>query len=335
MRKVCAFIILYASLLGAAQRPGVVFLLIWPGARSTAMSGAFSAIADDATACYYNQAGLAFIEQTVVSLQHANWLPALHADMYYEYAGVTKPIKTGTLGLNIIYLTTGLTEVTNFQGVYLGRYTTFDIAIGVNYGLKLSPDLGFGLGWKFIYSYLVPAWVWLRMPELDITSGGIGITYAFDTGLLYKPFPFLSLACVLQNIGPNISYTEAGASDPLPYTLRLGIKLQPIDSKVLKIGLTGDITKILVGMFAQEDSTFFANLKYEMQEAWKGAGLEANYFDFVFLRGGYFYDYEGQRIGWTFGGGIKAGGFSLDVGIDQAMYDFQTTNRKFSLTYQF
>ncbi len=327
--------VFWASIALAAQRPGAVFLLIWPGARATALAGAFSAIADDATACYYNPAGLSFMDKTNISLQHVNWLPGLHADMYYEYAGFIKPIKSGAYGLNIIYLTTGKTDVINSEGQHLGEYTTFDIAGGLDYGIKLSPNLGIGIGWKFIYSFLVPEWVWEKMPELGIEKGGTGITYAFDAALLYKPFKFLSLASALQNFGPNISYTEGGESDPLPYTLRLGLRFMPIDSRIIKIGISSDITKILVGMFADEKKSFLENLSYEFIEAWKGFGLEINYYDFVILRGGYFYDYEGQRIGFTFGGGIKAGGFSIDVGIDEAMYDFRTTNRKFSLSYQF
>ncbi|MCK4941100.1 PorV/PorQ family protein [candidate division WOR-3 bacterium] len=336
MRKVLFILILLSALVsGAGQRPGAVFLLIWPGARATALSGAFSAVADDATACYYNQAGLAFMDRTVISLQHAPWLPGLQSDMYYEYLGVTKAYKVGTFGLNIIYLTTGPTEVRNFEGIYLGTYTTFDISVGLNYGFRLKPNLGLGVAWKLVYSYLVPPWVWGRMPELGIQSGGIGITYAFDIGTIYKPFSWLTLAGALQNIGPDISYTESGASDPLPYTFRLGLRLQPINSRVLRVALTADITKILVGMFADEENSFFDNLGYEFTEAWKGVGLEVDYYNFVKLRAGYFQDSEGRRTGFTYGGGIRAGGFSLDVGVDQSIYDFPTTNRKFSISYQF
>jgi hypothetical protein len=335
MRKIFFTLILFSALLVGATRPGAVFLLIWPGARATALSGAFSAVANDATACYYNQAGLAFIDGTIVSLQHAPWLQALNEDMYYEYLGLTKSYKVGTFGLSIIYLTTGPTEVRNFSNVYLGTYTTFDICVGLNYGAKISPNLGLGIGWKFIYSYLVPPWVWGRMPELGITNGGIGITYAFDIGTIYKPFSFLTIAGALQNIGPDISYTESGASDPLPYTLRLGLRFQPIETRVISVALTIDVTKILVGMFAVDTNTFFQNLSYEFTEAWKGVGLEVDYYSFVKLRAGYFYDKEGQRIGFTYGGGITAGGFSLDVGVDQSIYEFTTTNRKFSLSYHF
>ena len=40
----------------AGQNPGAVFLEIWPGARPTALGGAFAATADDASATYYNRA---------------------------------------------------------------------------------------------------------------------------------------------------------------------------------------------------------------------------------------------------------------------------------------
>lgn len=335
MHKVCLLVLFFSTLLFAQRRPGAVFLLIWPGARPTALAGSFAAIADDPTACYYNQAGLAFIKKPMITLQHANWLPALQPDMYYEFIGVTKAFKFGTLGFDIIYLTTGKTQVVSPEGIHLGEYTTFDISIGLNYGFELNPKLGLGLGWKLIYSYLVPEWVLEKMPGLGLDKGGTGIIYAFDSGVLYKPFKFVSFATALQNIGPDISYSESGSSDPLPYTLRLATRFDPVQTTVVHITLTAEITKILVGMFAREDNSFFENLKYELEEAWKSIGMEIDYYNFIKLRGGYFYDKEGARKGFTFGGGVQAGGFSLDVGIDQAIYDFKTSNRKFSLTYRF
>jgi hypothetical protein len=335
MRKIFLLVLLLSTIIFGQRRPGAVFLLIWPGAKPTALAGAFAAIADDPTACYYNQAGLAFIDSTMITLQHANWLPALQPDMYYEYLGIAKPFSFGTLGFDIIYLTTGKTQVVNEDGTVLGEYTTFDIAIGFDYGAKLNEKLGLGIGWKIIYSYLVPGWVLKRMPELGIDEGGTGLTYAFSGGVLYRPFEFLSLAGALQNIGPDIGYSESGSHDPLPYTLRLGVKFNPVQSQVFRITLTGEITKILVGMFPNEDNSFFENLQYEFEEAWKSAGLEIDYYDFISIRGGYFYDQEGARKGITYGGGVRVSRFSLDVGIDQAIYDFSTSNYKFSLTYRF
>ncbi|MBN1756042.1 PorV/PorQ family protein [bacterium] len=50
--------VLGSTVLADRSRAGVLFLLIGPGARPTGMGEAFSAIADDATATYWNPAGL-------------------------------------------------------------------------------------------------------------------------------------------------------------------------------------------------------------------------------------------------------------------------------------
>ncbi len=266
------------------------------------------------------------------SLQHCNWLPGLDKGMYYEYAGVTKSFTKGTAGIDIIYLTTGETSVVGGDGTPQGTCKAFDMAAGVNYGLKLNPRLGIGAGWKFIYSYLVAPWVWTAIPDLQIRGGGVGLSFAFDLGMLYKPSDLFSFSTALQNIGPNIKYCETSTADPLPYTLRLGFKLQPIETKAIKGTLTADITKVLAGMFGYPDKSSREKLNYEFKEAWKSVGLELSYFGFAFIRGGYFSDYEGCRNGFTYGAGIKVKGFSLDVGIDQDLYGFSTTNQKFSLS---
>jgi hypothetical protein len=109
----------------------------------------------------------------------------------------------------------------------------------------------------------------------------------------------------------------------------------PVEYENIHVVLSGEITKILTGMFADEDNTLMENLKYEFKEAWKGIGTEMTFYKTLCLRLGYFYDYEGQKIGLTFGGGIQFKGLRFDIGIDENIYDFNTTNRKFSLSYNF
>jgi len=208
------FAILF-GIAGASQNPGAVFLEIWPAARPTALAGAFTSLADDASSVYYNQGGMAFLEGTHATLMHCNWLPGLYQGMYYEYAGLTHQLKGyGSVGGNIIYLTTGETDVVNERGDFLGRYTTFDVAVAGAYGYSVTSNLGVGVAAKFIYSFLVPDWVWDVMPELGIEAGGTGITWAMDAGVLYKPFSFLQAGLSLSNIGPDISYTSSGEADP-------------------------------------------------------------------------------------------------------------------------
>lgn len=362
-------LILLSGLSIASQNPGAVFLMIWPGARPTSMAGAFTAVADEASTIYYNPGGLAFLERTNATLMHCNWLPGLYSGMYYEYLGVTHNIKNrGTAGVNVIYLTTGETDVINERGEFLGRYTTFDIAPGIGYGFPVLDNLGVGIATKLIYSFLVPDWVWKVMPELGIEQGGTGITWAFDAGVIYKPFPFMNLGMALANVGPSISYTSSGESDPLPRMLRLGVAFYPVRNDMFSLCITPELTKILVGVFADSTKTFGEQFSAEWRDVWKSLGIEGGIHlgpIAGFLRAGYFEDITGQRgglvfekegmtyhysvedlitrrnlgsfksLGFTLGGGIRFQRFQFDLGVDQFIYDFTTSNYKFSFSYQF
>ncbi|MFO7676322.1 MAG: PorV/PorQ family protein [bacterium] len=370
--RLLPILLLAGGFAGASQNPGAVFLMIWPSARPTALGGAFASIADDASAVYYNQGGLAFLEGTHATLMHANWLPGLYPGMYYEYAGVTRQFQEkGIAGMNVIYLTTGETDVINEVGQFLGRYTTFDVAVAAGYGYPVLRNLGVGFSAKFIYSFLVPEWVWEVMPELGIERGGTGVSWAMDAGVLYKPWDFLNVGLSLANLGPNIAYTSSGESDPLPRMLRAGFTAYPVRTEHFRLGVTPELTKILVGMFYDETGQKSSGqlLQAELRDAWKtlaleghfrsgplGASARVGYFeDLTGARGGIVLEREGagtehygiwdvltrknlgkfQSLGLCFGGGIEYARFKFDLSVDQLIYDFKTNNYKFSFSYQF
>jgi len=56
----------------AISEGGAIFLMIRPGARPSGMGSAFCAIADDATATYYNPAGLAFLKRNDPLLNYSD-----------------------------------------------------------------------------------------------------------------------------------------------------------------------------------------------------------------------------------------------------------------------
>ncbi|HEX7320251.1 MAG TPA: PorV/PorQ family protein [bacterium] len=324
---------LFLVLLISAQRPGACFMLIPPSAKATGMAYAWTAIADDASANYYNAAGLAFIDRWSGTVNYSSYLPGLHDGMKHIYIAWVKRLDTkSAIGFDIIYFDTG------YRSMYMPEYDgyfSYRITLKVNYARKFSENISTGLGCKLIYDHLMADWVIAKMPELGIESGGTGTSFAFDFNILYKIKPYLSMGLVFHNLGPDISYTESGSSDPLPLLSRLGLAGKLYESEYLSITLSTEMTKILVGMFANSNNSFGENLKYEFKEAWKAIGLEVNYFKMLSLRTGYFYDYEGQRIGWTFGGGIKVLNLEIDIGIDEDVFDFETQNRKLSLTYTF
>ncbi len=323
----------------------------------------------DAAMLYYNPGAVAFFERTNACLMHCNWLPGLWPGMYYEYLGITHNLPgRGVIGFNAIYLTTGETDVINERGEFLGRYTTFDVAPALSYAFPVLNNLGLGFTGKLIYSFLVPEWVWKVMPELGIEQGGTGITWAFDVGALYRPFEFMNVGLAVANIGPNISYTSSGESDPLPRMLRLGFAFYPVRNELFTLTITPEITKILVGAFSDTTRSFSEQWIQEWDDAWKSLGVEGELnlgTVGVAARAGYFEDKTGQRggvvlekegltyhyslrdvisrrdlgkfksLGVTFGGGIRFMRFQFDLGVDQMIYDFPTTNYKFSFSYRF
>ena len=319
------------ALMASATEAGGVFLTIFPGAKATAIGAAFSAVADDATASYYNPGAMAYFNKTEFSLIHAPWLRALASDMYYEFAGFVKPIgKAGVLGGHVIYLTLGEMVAVKEGGEVVGRFRPYDVAIDVAYSTKLRENLGLGVGAKLIHSFLAPGNI-IREVLGEPGGGGSATTFALDGGVLYKPFKCLNLSAVLANMGPGLKYTESGNTDPLPWLLRLGFAIRPIENKYHRITISGDANKVLVGFISDLKDL---GLSYVLKEAWLHGGIEYTYYDLISLRVGYFYDRYGLRKGITFGGGVKFKNFKLDIADDSKIYDFEeSSNRRFSISY--
>lgn len=345
MLKIIIFVSMVCiSFCPAAQRPGATFLLIPPTARATGMAYAFSAIADDASANYYNAAGLAFLESPSVTASYFTYLNGLHPDMRYFYFGAAYPLVQSAWGVDASCLTLGSYHLYDHWGRYVGERIPWRLAVRLNYSKRILEKMSLGIGWKFIHSRYLTRWVWEtpRLSAIGFDRGGTGSSWAFEVSLLYNILSNLTIGSVLHNAGPGIKYEEEisfpsypSRTDPLPWLYRLGLSYKPIDNKYISLSISAELAKILVGMFADEENTFWENLKYEFDEAWKAIGLEVTVYDLLSLRGGYFYDSEGARDGVTFGGGVHFKGLAFDIGIDENIFDFETQNRKVSLSYTF
>lgn len=314
-----------------ANRAGGVFLTIFPGARPSALGAAYSAIADDGTASYYNPGALGFIDHTEVLLVHAPWLRALAPDMYYEFSGFTYPLgNMGTLGGHVIYLTLGEVVAYEEGGTEIGRFRPYDVAVDLAYGLALNEKLGVGIGWKYIYSFLAPGNIVRRITG-EPGGGGSAMSFAFDAGLLYKLTPELRFAAVLTNMGPGLKYTESGEEDPLPYTLRLGAAWTLIHTKFHRLTFSADINKVLVNLTYDLEQE---GLGYVLEDGWYHIGVEYEYYNMLAFRVGYFYDEIGARVGPTFGAGVRFKNFRFDFADDSYIYEFlERNNRRFSISY--
>ncbi|MDZ7386581.1 MAG: PorV/PorQ family protein, partial [candidate division KSB1 bacterium] len=141
---------------GGVSKSAVLFLRIAPGARAAGMGESFCAVADDATAVFWNPAGLAFQKGREISLMHAKWLPQLADDLFYEFGAFRLPIEgLGTFGFNVTYINYGEQIWTGEEGPEeLGRFTSYEFAVSAHYATLLNENLGLGLSMRYIRSSL-------------------------------------------------------------------------------------------------------------------------------------------------------------------------------------
>jgi hypothetical protein len=356
------------------QEPTLQFLNFWPSARATGIAGSFTGIADDAYTAYYNPAALPFLKEKHIALTHSNVLPGLYAGMHYLCLGYSSPLKNKHgWGIFIPYFANGTGQATFPDGTVYGEYSSHCFAVAGAYGYQIKKNLGLGAAIKFIYFNGYDPdlwWGWLRLYGIGIPPGP-GASWGLDFGLFYKPSSRLSLGLTIQNFGPKVSPPNTHVSDPLPFTSRLGIKYEPVKTKTFSLIIAPELTKNLIGMFYDPDDTlsFFQELDNEFKDLYKSFGVELTILKLLSVRVGYYADvthakgglvinegwgsavghagildylfnkskYPGyiSGIGLTFGFGLSFKGFSLDIGSDQLIYDFPTTDTKISLSYRF
>jgi len=306
----------------AVSEAAVPFLLISPGARPAGMGEAFVAVANDASAVFWNPAGLAYQTGREITFMHANWLPGLTDDLFYEFLAYKMSIEgVGTIGFNVVYLNLGKQMRTSSTGQELGEFNSSEYAISASYGDTIADNLAMGLTLRFIYSSLSPYGAGTER------GSGTASGFAFDVGLLYN-FPFLnnrlSWGMNLSNMGPKIAYIDEDQADPLPTNLKTGFAFKLVDQKYNKITLTADINKLLVTprkgskadpfLKAIVTSWYDDPCQTELDKITRSVGVEYWYSDLFALRTGYYHDKEGKVHYFSFGAGIKYASYGFDFG---------------------
>ena len=196
------------------------FLKIGAGARPVGMGEAYSALADDINAIYWNPAGLGCITEREVTASYLSYV----ADINSGYFGYTLPLMKGGLGISVVYLDYGqIRETTDDDpdGVNLGYYRPYDLAVIAAYGCNVGGGLNLGINMKGIHE--------------DI-QGYTANAIAFDIGTLYD-LPVKDLICSfsIKNLGLQTkAFIEEKHDLPLVFDFGLGYSM--LDN-TLKVGL--------------------------------------------------------------------------------------------------
>lgn len=181
-------------------RAGLTFLKIGIGSRAIGMGGAFTAVSNDASAMYWNPAGLAKLKKMEAIFSHTNWV----ADINQEYIGYVVPAGLmGNFGFSASFMSLGDFERTTIDdiettireddGEGLSSFSANDLALGVTYARNMTDKFSIGVTAKYV-----------REKIAEVSAGAM----ALDVGTYYMTgYKTLRIGMAILNYGPDIKFT--------------------------------------------------------------------------------------------------------------------------------
>ena len=256
MRKIALLLTLlvvsqYAKAQDRVITTGVPFLLIAADARSAGMADMGVATSADAFSQQYNPAKYAFsLDKQGFSVSYTPYLTSIANDIslgqltYYNkindrsaFAGSFRFFGLGDIELRETGDPNEIPRTVNPN----------EFAIDGSYSLKLSERFSMAVAGRFIRSAL-------RVPDLN-NDVSAATTFAVDIAAYYQSEEIAyddfngrwRGGFNIQNLGPKISYDKDDLNDNfLPANLRLGGGFDFIFDEYNKIGVTAEVTKLLV-----------------------------------------------------------------------------------------
>ncbi|MCF8240822.1 MAG: PorV/PorQ family protein [Melioribacteraceae bacterium] len=308
---------LFAQNVSKTGTTAASFLEIGVGANAIGMGGAFVSVANDASALYWNAAGIAELQKFEAIVVHTDWI----AETNFDFAGLVLPLGDfGTLGFGFTSLSMSDMKVTTVeQPDGTGEFfNASDIAVGISYSRFLTDRFSIGFTFKYIEQ---------RIWHMSSSAFAIDAGTKFRTDLLGG----LTIGAAISNFGTpmrldgrdaryfiRVDENKLGSNERIPTSIEMDTWELPL---LFQIGIStyainNDLYKL---MFAADASV--PNNNYQSMNL----GSELSYQDFIFLRFGYnsllLEDGEG---GLSFGIGMNSKMIFSDaiVNFDYAFRDF-------------
>lgn len=282
------------------QRAGIStaqFLKIGVGGRASALGDAFVAVANDASALYWNPAGLSQSNRNQVFFSHNEWL----VDIKHEFLGAVYHLSDNDavgLSLTSVHME-DIKVTTEVMPNGTGEFFSYgDIAVGVTYSRKMTDQFSFGGSIRYMEE---------TMDKLKMRGVMVDLGTLYWTGLGTTRF-----AVTVSNFGNNIApdgkvvlfgkreKSEWQSFSP-PTIFRIGFAFEPYQDTEHK--LTASIQLNHPNDNSENVST----------------GLEYTWHNLLSLRGGYKLNVDEQNL--SFGAGVN-----LPLSIADFTFDYAFSN---------
>lgn len=317
MKRIFNLIIIFNLIMGvssfyAAEKVGTTsfqFLKMAPDARSAAMGNAYVSAINTSEAVFWNPAALRNTSVFDVSISYVDYF----LDVNFSSLSLSFPLmNSNTIGILAMMVDYGDMEVTDVlhQG-WNADYTRFNPGLtgevlnpgakvfGLSFARSVTDRFNFGITVKYVIEDLVRE---------------KGTALCFDGGLTYRTgWRSVTLGTSVRNFGPEVKFINE--SYPLPETFAFGI--------------SGYLFSPTNALFMQTGSQSFL-ISYDLShprdyDQQHNFGLEYTFLDFLFIRGGYKFNYDEEGI--TFGIGVKVSQFRLDYAYDPFGEILQSVHR--------
>lgn len=255
------------------------FLEIPIGAAATGLGGAYVSIAEDATALYWNAAGISRFTQGELAVVHTTWL----AETSLDYAALVIPLGTlGNIGLSFTSLNmpdmkVRTVEMPEGTGEF---FSAADIAVGLSFAKAITDRFSIGFTAKYIQQT-----IW---HESAVGFAIDGSTY-FRTDLLNG----LVIGASISNFGTSMKLegrdtrifgrvddTKQGSNERVPFNVELDSWDLPL---FLQIGVSTNVIENGSFKWRVAVDAIHPNNNYESLNT----GTELSYNDYFYIRGGY------------------------------------------------
>jgi hypothetical protein len=271
-------------------------------ARAAGMGSAFTAVSSDATALYWNPAGMVEQPRTQVTLNTVVWPADL--SVYFVGAVFNTPYLPGTFGISARALTMDPQEErTTYMPQGTKRY--FD-----------AGDMSFGLSYATFFTDRFSAGITSHFIHMGLADKSVE-TIAFDFGLIYRiGIQGMRLGMMVQSLGGEVDFDDR--SSKLPTLFKVGLSVDAYRSGAHALMASGEFSHPV-------DNKERMNV-----------GMEYSFNQFFMLRSGYNIGYDTQKLAWGVGFRLDTSQTS-DIGLDYSWEDlgYLGTSHRFSLNFSY